>query len=65
MSDVTNAIPEINFPSRNLPPNTQGFFNSPVFAQNEMQFLASYISMMEKAFMGGQQQIKEAIDSQT
>lgn len=58
-----HTAPANNFPDHTVPAGSASFYNSRAFAQNEMQFLGTYISMMEKAFSEGQDKIREAYQS--
>lgn len=62
MSSPINLTPQNNFPITNLPTNTADFYNSKSFAANEIQVLATAISMVQKGFEEGQKQLKDAIN---
>lgn len=61
MIDSTDPTPQLNFETGNLPPNTQTFYNTKAFAQNEIQFLSTMVSMDAKAQHEGLQKIKDVI----
>lgn len=61
MSNPVDLTPLNNFPIHNLPSNTADFYNSKAFAQNEVQFLGTAISIMQKGFEEGQKYIEDAI----
>ena len=65
MIDPITSTPQVNFLTDNLPPNTDNFYNSKQFAQNEVQFLSTMISIDQKAQQNGLQQIKDAINGLT
>lgn len=65
MTDPIAPISQTNFLPGNLPPNTDSFYNSKQFAQNEIQFLSTMISIDDKAQENGLQQIKNAINGLT
>lgn len=65
MIDSITSISQSNFLSANLPPNTDSFYNSKQFAQNESHFLSTLVSIDEKAQEQGIQQIKDAINGLT
>jgi hypothetical protein len=54
-----------NFLPRNLPPNTEAFYNSAAFAQNEINSLTSSLESYNDATERGLQDIKNAITDQT
>jgi hypothetical protein len=62
MTGPINPVSQTNFLPGNLPPNTEGFYNSKAFAANEINFLSTQVSMEEQAQKRGLDQIKDAID---
>ena len=65
MTNPIDSTPQGNFPIGNLPPDTAAFYNSKAFANNEIHFLGTMISMMQKGLEEGLQQIEDAINGQT
>ncbi len=59
--DTINPVSQENFLPGNIPPNSGDFYNSKMFAANEIQFLSTMISMDDKAQERGLQDIKNAI----
>lgn len=62
MTDSITPITESNFLPGNLPPNSEAFYNSKQFSQNELQFLSTMISIDDKAQQNGLRQIKDTIE---
>jgi hypothetical protein len=59
---MTAPTSQVNFLPNNLPPNSEAFYNSKEFAQNELQFLSTMVSIYGAAQEKGLQQIKDAIE---
>ncbi len=65
MTDQVNLTPHTNFALHNLPPNSESFYNTQAFAQGEIHFLGTMMSIMQKSFEVGQKSIKDAINGQS
>jgi hypothetical protein len=65
MSNPIDLSPQANFPLSNLPQNTADFYNSRAFAQGEVHFLGTAISIMQKELEIGLKQIEDAIKGVT
>ena len=65
MIDSITPTSHLNFSPGNIPPGTEAFYNSKEFAQNELQFLSTMISIDDKAQEKGLHQIKDAIEGST
>lgn len=65
ISNVASPVSQGNFDPSKLPPGTEAFYNSAVFASTLMQFLATAVSQDEKAQLQGLEDIKNAINGQS
>jgi len=65
MIDPISPASQENFLPGNIPPHSDGFYNSKQFAQNESHFLSTLISIDDRAQQRGLRQIKEAVDGQS
>ena len=62
---MVDRINGFNFNPNKLPPNSEGFYNSPTFASHQIGFLSTLVSQEERANLDGLDQIKKAIKGET
>gem|GEM_PF-4802930 len=65
MIGPVNPEAHINFSLDKLSPNSEGFFNSKGFIDNELKTLASQASREDKEIIKGLHEIRAAINGET